>query len=221
MPASRRIVAAFVLAAVLALQPGGAEAHPHVWVTVEATVPYENGTITGLQEAWTFDEFYTQQAIEGLDANRDGKYDRQELAELAKVNIDGLKEFNYFTYAKLGAGDLKFKPPVDYWLEHTDKGILKLHFTLPLEQPVQASTDGFTFQVHDPSYFIAFDLAKDNPVKLGSHAPAGCAAAVSDPAEEADSQTQQLNDAFSSTLAAADAISGGSAKTVAVRCSKS
>ena len=170
MPASRRIVAAFAVAAVLALQPGGADAHPHVWVTVEATVPYENGTITGLQEEWTFDEFYTQQAIEGLDANRDGKYDRQELAELAKVNIDGLKEFNYFTYAKLGAGDLKFKPPVDYWLEHTDKGILKLHFTLPLEQPVQANTDGFTFQVHDPSYFIAFDLAKDNPVKLGARA---------------------------------------------------
>src|SRR3990170_6798387 len=110
MPASRPIVAAFVLAAVLALQPGRAEAHPHVWVTVEATVPYENGTITGLQEAWTFDEFYTQQAIEGLDANRDGRYDRQELSELAKVNIEGLKEFNYFTYAKLGKGDLKFKP---------------------------------------------------------------------------------------------------------------
>ena len=221
MPASRRIVAAFAVAAVLALQPGGADAHPHVWVTVEATVPYENGTITGLQEAWTFDEFYTQQAIEGLDANRDGKYDRQELAELAKVNIDGLKEFNYFTYAKLGAGDLKFKPPVDYWLEHTDKGILKLHFTLPLEQPVQANTDGFTFQVHDPSYFIAFDLAKDNPVKLGAHAPAGCAAAVNEPAEEADSQTQQLNQAFSSALGAGDATFGGSTKTVAVRCHKS
>jgi ABC-type uncharacterized transport system substrate-binding protein len=221
MPASRRIVAAIAVAAVLALPLGGADAHPHVWVTVEATVPYENGTITGLQEAWTFDEFYTQQAIEGLDANRDGKYDRQELAELAKVNIDGLKEFNYFTYAKLGAGDLKFKPPVDYWLEHTDKGILKLHFTLPLEQPVQASGDGFTFQVHDPSYFIAFDLAKDNPVKLGPHAPAGCAAAVREPAEETDSQTQQLNDAFSGALGAADAFSGGSAKTVAVHCGKS
>ena len=41
-------------------------------------------------------------AIEGLDKNGDGKYDRQELSELAQVNIDGLKEFNYFTVAKLG-----------------------------------------------------------------------------------------------------------------------
>jgi ABC-type uncharacterized transport system substrate-binding protein len=220
MPASRRIVAAVAVAAVLALQPVGADAHPHVWVTVEATVPYANGTITGLQEAWTFDEFYTQQAIEGLDVNHDGKYDRQELAELAKVNMDGLKEFNYFTFAKLGAGNLKFKPPVDYWLEHTDKGILTLHFTLPLEQPVPANAEGFTFQVHDPSYFIAFDLAKDNPVTL-AHAPTGCAAAVREPAEETDSQTQQLNNAFSSALGAGSAAFDGSTKTVAVRCHNS
>ncbi|MEI9900970.1 MAG: DUF1007 family protein [Hyphomicrobium sp.] len=49
-----------------------------------------------------------------------------------------MKEFDYFTYAKLGSTALKFKPPVDYWLDHTDKGILTLHFTLPLEQPISA-----------------------------------------------------------------------------------
>ena len=43
---------------------------------------------------------------------------RQELSELAQINLDGLKEFNYFTVAKLGDADLKFKPPVDYWLAH-------------------------------------------------------------------------------------------------------
>ena len=80
---------------------------------------YDNGSITGLQETWTFDEFYTAMAIEGLDNNDDGKYDRKELAGLAQVNIDGLKEFDYFTFAKLGEDKRKFKPPVNYWLEHT------------------------------------------------------------------------------------------------------
>ena len=55
---------------------GTAQAHPHVWVTMKETVLYDKGTITGLQQAWTFDELYTQQAIEGLDKNGDGKYDR-------------------------------------------------------------------------------------------------------------------------------------------------
>ena len=99
------ILAAIALAAGLAGSASPALAHPHVWVTASATVLYAHNAITGLQQAWTFDEFYTQQAIEGLDKNGDGKYDRQELQELAQVNIYGLKEFAYFTNAKLGADE--------------------------------------------------------------------------------------------------------------------
>lgn len=53
-----------------------AQAHPHVWVTVEATVLYENGQITGLMHKWTFDDMYTAMAIQGLDTNGDGTYSR-------------------------------------------------------------------------------------------------------------------------------------------------
>jgi ABC-type uncharacterized transport system substrate-binding protein len=218
--ASNLFLSAVALAASLASSSSGASAHPHVWVTVEATVLYTNGSITGLKEAWTFDEFYTATAIEGLDANRDGKYDRQELAELAKVNIDGLKEFAYFTYAKLGSGELKFATPADYWLEHTDKGILTLHFTLPLEHAVLAEAPGFTFSVYDPSFFIAFDLAKDQPVKLGANAPTDCKVAITEPADE-NSDAQQLNQAFSSAMGGGGGPSFGMAKTVAIQCAKS
>jgi ABC-type uncharacterized transport system substrate-binding protein len=215
------ILAALALAAGLAGSAGGAAAHPHVWVTASATVLYDHNAITGLQQAWTFDEFYTQQAIEGLDKNGDGKYDRKELSELAQVNMDGLKEFNYFTVAKLGADDLKFKPPVDYWLEYTAKGILTLHFTLPLEKPVPADATGFAFSVSDPSYFIAFDLAKDNPIKLGPGAPPGCAATISDPTED-DADSQKLNQAFSNALGNNNGASAfGMVKSVAVHCAKS
>src|SRR5262245_66491040 len=74
-----------------------ARAHPHMWVTVEATVLYENGAFTGIRHKWTFDEYYTATAIEGLDKNKDGKYDRAELDEPAKVNVNALKDFDYFT----------------------------------------------------------------------------------------------------------------------------
>jgi ABC-type uncharacterized transport system substrate-binding protein len=215
------ILAAIALAAGLAGSASPALAHPHVWVTASATVLYAHNAITGLQQAWTFDEFYTQQAIEGLDKNGDGKYDRQELQELAQVNIDGLKEFAYFTNAKLGADDLRFKPPVDYWLEYTNQKILTLHFTLPLEKPVPADATGFAFSVSDPSYFIAFDLAKENPVKLGPGAPPGCAATISDPSED-DADSQKLNQAFSNALGNNNGASGfGMAKSVAVHCAKS
>lgn len=211
-----------LLTAMLA-HPPVALAHPHVWVTVKATVLYDNGTITGLKQAWTFDEMYTAMAIEGLDTNRDGKYDRKELAELAQVNIDGLKEFAYFTYAKLGGTDLTFNPPVDYWLEHTPQGVLTLHLTLPLQKPVAADSPDFEFAVYDPSFFIAFDFAKDDPIKLGANAPPSCSAAIQEPPEETDdaSDTKKLNQAFSSALGPGSSLGIGSSRTVAVHCTKS
>ena len=220
-----------------------ASAHPHVWVTVETTVLYENNTVTGFRHKWTFDEFYTAMAIQGLDTNGDGTYSREELSELAQVNIDGLKEFGFFTFPKLGQQTLDLDAPKEFWLEHaiaartanaptappapdgakpdekpgllsrlgeglfgTSKPkdpaadapvpMLSLHFTVPLKQPVLAEAPDFTFAIYDPSFFIAFELAKDDPIKLGAGAPGGCR--IEKTAEE--QQQQRLGDAFSQQL---------------------
>ena len=232
MRATTSILAMTAAVAGLSCATSHALAHPHVWVTMKETVLYDKAAITGLQQAWTFDEIYTQQAIEGLDKNGDGKYDREELKELAQVNIDGLKEFEYFTFAKLGDKPLKFNPPVDYWLEYTAKGILTLHFTLPLEQPVPADATGFNFAVFDSSYFIAFDFAEADPIKLSANAPTTCKPSIHEPPEDAD--TQQLSDAFSNALgkdaqqsgssgpmSGGGSVSIGSSKSVAIECAKS
>src|ERR1044071_5132030 len=51
----------------MALTPA-ALAHPHVWATVRSEILLgPNHEITGIRHAWTFDEFYTAMAIEGLD----------------------------------------------------------------------------------------------------------------------------------------------------------
>lgn len=174
---------ALCLVVALATQaPGPADAHPHVWVTVETTVNYERGAVTSFTQKWTFDEMYAAMAIQGLDANNDGQYDRKELAELAQVNIDGLKEFDYFTFPKLGDAPLKLADPKDYWLEYTN-GQLSLHMTMPLDQPVLAEAEGLSFAVYDPSFFISFEFAKENAVKL-ANAPAGCQAKISVPKED-------------------------------------
>ncbi len=207
------------LAASLAMLPIAAHAHPHVWVTVETTVLYDNGKASGFAHKWTFDEMYTAMAIEGLDANGDGTYSKEELAELAKVNIEGLKDFGYFTYAKLGEKKLATKEPVDYWLEMKG-GLLSLHFTLPLAEPVAADAKGFTFQVYDETFFIAFDFAKDSPVTLGSGAPTGCAASLGVPQKDLE-QLQSLNQAFGGQMTAGNANMGmgfGYAPTVTISC---
>jgi ABC-type uncharacterized transport system substrate-binding protein len=182
MPTTRlRLLPGALAAAVLcATFASAADAHPHMWVTVETTVLHGKGGFVGLSYKWTFDEAYTAMAIDGLDKNKDGIYDRQELAELAKVNIDGLKDFAYFTYAfldgrKLGTGDAQ-----DYWLEHKS-GILTLHFTLPFAAPVAGQPKELAFAIRDPEFFIAFELADAGAVKLGAGAPKGCQVKVGEP----------------------------------------
>lgn len=210
-----------LLIALMAVPSGstGVNAHPHVWVAVETTVIYENAAVTGLRHTWTFDDLYTAQAVQGLDTNGDGTYDRQELAELAKVNMDGLKEFAYFTFAKLGETDVALGEPTDAWLEHKD-GTLALHFTVPLRQPVLAEADGFSFSVYDPSFFIAFDLAKDNPIRLAEQAPQGCTAEIGIPKSD-QIDLSRLGESFAQELGDYAGFGLSMAKTVSIRCAKS
>lgn len=217
-----RLSTAFFAFAAALLAPLAASAHPHVWVQVETTVLYDGGHVTGFRHKWVFDEMYAAMAIEGLDKNGDGVYSREELAELAQVNMDGLKEFDYFTYPKLGDKKLALKPPVDYWLEYKDN-LLALYFTVPLAEPVPADAKGLNFSVYDESFFIAFDFVKDNPVKIGGTAPPGCHAKVAVPEKDVE-QLQALSKAFGGATTAGTANAGmgfGYAQTVMVDCKKS
>jgi ABC-type uncharacterized transport system substrate-binding protein len=190
-----------------------ANAHPHVWVTVETTLLYEHGAFTGFRHKWTFDEFYSAMAVEGLDTNKDGKYSREELAELAKVNVTSLKDFGYFTYPQLAGKALKLGEPRDYWLEHKD-GILTLHFVLPLATPVLPEAKGFTFAVYDSSFFIAFEPAKvEHPFSLGQGAPKNCALKAGAPERDARDAS-----ALGEQLAAIPGFGVSVSKVVALEC---
>jgi ABC-type uncharacterized transport system substrate-binding protein len=198
-------------------------AHPHVWVTYQTTVIYDKGAISAFEHVWTFDDMYTAMAIQGLDKNNDGTYDKAELAELAQVNMDGLKDFDYFTFPKLGTSELTLAGPQEPWLEHTN-GILRLHFKLPLSQPVLAEAEGFNFSIHDPSYFIAFEPEKTDALKLSASAPEGCKVAFGEAKPDANSEelkAKLLDNAFAQELGQTQDIGAGFSTTASVTCAKS
>ena len=178
-----RCAGALLMATLLSAIGGPTSAHPHMWIMTQTTFLFDKGAFAGVQHRWTFDEYYTAMAIEGLDKNHDGIYDREELAELAKVNVDGLKEYHYFTYAMLAGKEVKLGEARDYWLEHKD-GALALTFTVPFLEPIAANVADFKLLVEDPTFYIAFELAKSDPVRLGAGAPKSCAMRASDVDEE-------------------------------------
>ena len=140
-------------------------AHPHVWVTVRSELDYRaDGALAAVKHAWTFDEGFSTFALQGLDTGPDGKPTEATLKSLAQVNIDSLKEYAYFTYAKRGKEEFPFAPPRDYSLTF-DGTSLTLHFTLPLVKPVPGKGT-LALDVYDPTYFVAFQLADSEPVKL-------------------------------------------------------
>jgi len=175
-----------------------AAAHPHVWVTVGSEVIFSrDGKITGVRHTWIFDEMYSAYAVQGL--GKDGRPPtREELAPLVKTNVEALAEAEYFTLAKQGNVKLKFKNPVDATLEVDQEKIVTLRFTLPLETPVAAQKP-FSFEVYDPTYYIAFELKKQNPVTM-ARAPSGCSLSLVEPQSPAAAETQKMTEAFFQSL---------------------
>jgi ABC-type uncharacterized transport system substrate-binding protein len=153
---------------------GGADrvqAHPHVFITASSELIYAaDGSITGVRHAWTFDDMYSAYALQGLETKTKGVYSREELEPLAQTNVESLKEFGFFTFARADGKKEKFQEPVDYFLEY--KGdTLTLHFTLPLKNALQARQ--LVLEVFDREFFIDFKYVDQDPVKLVG-APADC-----------------------------------------------
>ena len=198
--AGLRFFEAFVAAglAALGLCPSSAKAHPHVWVAARAQILFApDGRIAAIRHTWTFDEMYSAFATQGL--GKDGKPPtKEELAPLAKTNVESLAEFQYFTLAKTGPKAYEFGEPKDYELEADDKKQVTLTFTLPLKEPVSAKKP-FTFMVYDPTYFVDFQLADDNPLTL-KNAPAGCSVTTLRPEPLNASDSGKLNESFFSGL---------------------
>ena len=202
------------LVSLLALA-GAAQAHPHVWVTMTSELVYAaDGSVTGVRHAWAFDDMFSAFATQGIEAKQKGVFTREDLAPLAQVNVDSLKDFDYFTYAKANGEKAEFNGPTDYWLEYKDE-VLTLHFTLPFKAPVKAKN--LDVEVYDPTYFVDFALAEKDPVKLVG-APAQCKLTVAQPTDGNVASNGQVNEQFFNSLDASSNWGAQFANKILVAC---
>lgn len=151
-----------------------ATAHPHVWIEMRSDVVFnDDGLITAVNVEWSFDDNYTQMALEGLDSNGDGVYSQDELDPLTKENMASLKDYEYFTVMRLN-GEKQAIGEVTESGQIWSNDRLSLHFQVPLKTPVDPRSGEFIVKIYDPDFFIAMDYIKDEPVSILGKAPAPC-----------------------------------------------
>lgn len=179
-----------------------AQAHPHVWVTMQTELLFgTNGAVTGVRHAWTFDDMYSAFATTGMPAKTQGQFTRAELQPLAQVNTESLRDFAFFTYARINGKRQKdvFKDPVDYWMDYDPKAKeITLHFTLPFKTPVAVKQ--LLIEVYDPEFFVDFGPADKNPVRLIG-APPQCTVAAEKPPDANFQSSQSLSQMFTNAEA--------------------
>ena len=167
-PARRSPIAALLLlvAGLLVAAPRSADAHPHVLITARVDILFNaQGQVVGITNIWDFDDAFSAYAIQGYDSKGDGNPTRQDLQPFAKVNVQSLAEYGYFTRIKIAGEDVAIAPPKDYFDVFKNE-TLTLHFTLPLARPLDIRGKTLQVDVYDPAYFAAISFSRDNPVTL-------------------------------------------------------
>ena len=199
--ASRAMLALSLLPAVLT----GASAHPHVFVEARAKLVFDDaGKAVALQQNFRFDDAFSAFAIQGFDTNGDGHYSREELAELAKVNVESMADFGYFTFGDNTRVEFDFNAPTDYWLEVVnvplkDYWVMKPEDFAAMEEdvrlnggtlpedvallqlhftlPLKEPSDAanvITLDIYDPTYYVDFRFGEE-PAAVGTeNAPGEC-----------------------------------------------
>jgi ABC-type uncharacterized transport system substrate-binding protein len=216
-PMIRFALSVFVAAVGLLASAATAAAHPHVWITMTSEVVYApDGTITGIRHAWTFDDMFSTFATQGLESKQKGVFTRDELQPLAKVNVESLKEYDFFSFAKVDGKKAEFVDPKEYHLEFNNS-LLTLHFLLPFKAPVKAKS--LDLQVFDPSYYVdfAFDDKAQPPAKLAG-APAQCKLTIGKPQEMDAKLAQQLSQLPPSMRDPTPVIGAEYSSRISIRC---
>jgi nickel/cobalt transporter (NicO) family protein len=172
----RRLVVALGII-VFGLWPLTAFAHPHIFIDAKAAITFNDaGEVMSVHNTWLFDQAYSAWSLQGLDTNHDGKVSRAELQPLADDNMDGLAEYEYYTFAGEGKGaNLKFghgsHPTID-----DASGQTTLNFDVALEQPYTIRKQ-FELAVNDPEYYVAITFKDASAVSL-INAPKNCSVAM-------------------------------------------
>jgi ABC-type uncharacterized transport system substrate-binding protein len=127
-----------------------------------------------VRHAWAFDPMFSAFATQGIASKQKGAFTHEELRPLAEIQVGSLKEFDYFTFARIDGEKARFSAPTEFSLEFKD-GVLELTFVLALKDP-KPKPQRVEIDIYDPTTFVDLVFDQGTPVTLAG-APARCTGA--------------------------------------------
>ncbi len=214
----RAFLTPLVLALIIvALSASIADAHPHVWVTVQSEIMLDAARrLKGIQHTWTFDQAYSAYVVQGVDREADGSIKADKLKETAQQNIEGLKEFNYFTMVRINGALVPFDPVDHYKLEFQGDRLI-LSFYLALKDDANAEANAADIKINDPSFFGSLTVSGAEDAISLKNAPDGCHAKITRP-ESLEDAKRQLPESFYASLDPSANYGAQFANEVSIAC---
>lgn len=147
--------------ALLSASPG--EAHPHARFSYQLDPVLRDGEVVALRVRWMLDPLSSLLAMRGMDLNRNGRADPEELAAFARQNDQLVAAQAYFlSLSTQDQPQLGFRISQGLRAEIQAQRI-QLHFEVALDQPQR---DGLAVRFFDASWYVALN-AEDPPVAAG------------------------------------------------------
>ena len=165
-------VAAIVGAALVGAAAGRAVAHPHVFITNVTSFVFEGRKVVAIRQAWEFDDVFSAVLLQDFDADADGEFDVKETAELRSQAFEALKEYNYFTYVRIGGESVPSRRVQGLQISN-NLGRVTYSFTIPFDPPLDPAERTIAVSVYDETYYIDISPDAVDPVRLeGDYSPA-------------------------------------------------
>lgn len=170
-----------VLAGLLALWPAASQAHPHVFIKQHVAALFDQSGLVGFRLTWRFDPMYSSMMRADYVVSKAGALTPEDVKALHDKCFVDLRDEHYFTTVTVNGAPLPLGEPADFSATSVD-GDIVYSFVIPLKPDPKAlrPENKAEITVFDPSYYVYYELAANDPVATtgGTALGAACTSKV-------------------------------------------
>ncbi len=151
------------LLAVLALfvAPTLCAAHPHAFIEAQLTFRFDEDGLAGFEQRWRMDPMLSATLLDMVDMDRDQRLSAEEHAQLEEISMGSLRDFSYFTFARLDGA--VFEAGVhENFRAHVEDGSIIYEFFIPCRVVAVDGPRTVKAAVYDPTFYTFVALVDEN-----------------------------------------------------------